>query len=442
MRSLGRRAVSVALAAATVGCGQVAGPDATPAAQPPVPVEVAQLSEYASTDIAHAVSPRGRSVIAWLDDRRIWSSESDDGLAWRPARALLAEPRAVEAWPSSSIAIELDDEGNGLAAWMESHRPSQRETVVSIVACRYESASGWGPPVEVHRSGYYGPQFALAVDPDGGHAILAWRGTKGLEASVWDASGWSSPESLASDWQGGEAFGVRVRGGQGVVTWGFYTYTLPQLVMIRARTWNEDGGWSAEAELARGPRAAYVVPRPAVDSSGTATVLWGLGDPQGGISGVRATRHEPGRGWQPPDDVGRFTGIFTGIDGLEAHKGDLLTALWSFERSGETPAVVAAMRYVPGQGWQSLGSIAGSRPAPAARSPELVFLGPGGGLWMARPGGTWGLESVPSDPACPAESTQAFAQIGVDASGARTVVWLERDCLGQRILAWRATAKP
>jgi hypothetical protein len=176
-----------------------------------------------------------------------------------------------------------------------------------------------------------------------------------------------------------------------------------------------------------------------VESTGAATVLFGLKEQGDLLPTVRAIRHEPGRGWQAPVVLGRFGSI----EGLEAHDGDALTALLP----GDDRAPVSAFRYQPGApGWRPLlGPPLGSGEATLAPGTDQALLSTRNGLWMAQPGDTWRLERVPEQPgdsSCGADLWIAErVQIGVDASGARTALWLRFDCHGGRIFAWRAPAE-
>lgn len=434
--SVSRRAAVVAAGLLASCGGQVTGPDPTSTTTPPLNLFTATDRGLEST---LAMSPGGRSIAMWTDGIRLWASDSPDGATWP---STVEFPRGADYTGTSlQPAVELDDEGNGFGAWLE----SRRSNGVAVVACRYLAGRGWSAPAEVARGEWSRiKELALAVAP-AGQAVLAWGGwDNGVLASVWSGESWSPPERLA---EGQILVGigdleVRLRGRTAAAVWSEEVQGFPAEIhtRVRARVWDVDTGWSPMVELGRSLRRPMPVARPAVDSLGTATFLWGGGPRESGPFAAQTTRHERTQGWQPAQTLGEYSELV----GLEAHAGDQLTAVLGRVSAGVGP--LAALRHTQGLGWQELGATVsrGGLPnytysAQAANAPRTALVAPDGSLWLALPGDPWTLERVPFERAeagCPESLPPHDPRVAVDATGATVVTWIWH-CRQESLFVWR-----
>jgi hypothetical protein len=173
-----------------------------------------------------ALGPDGRALALWagFDDPaatprwehvRIFSvGFTPEGFT--PAEVVVASPTA-----GAHADIGVDASGNALAAWLEVRVPEVPDAAPSIWTNRLVKGSGWGEAERLaplpESSGTSPTALDLDVHPDG-HAVVAWEGAGGIEASLYGPSGWSTP-ALIGPRSVGHVRVAMSAGGRAVAIW-------------------------------------------------------------------------------------------------------------------------------------------------------------------------------------------------------------------------------
>src|SRR6266571_816829 len=296
--------------------------------------------------------------------------------------------------------------------------------------------AGWGAPVPVE-TGVAGnaSQADIAVDPQG-NAIAAWVQDLGNRSDIWanrfvSGSGWGLPTAIeVGDYELNIGPEVAVDAeGRGLVVWD-HCPSPPKYncTSIHAARFDPITGWGLPTTIATSSagQGSLYVRDPAVDGSGTSTVVW-----SDSIGGVWATRGALGGSWEAPTQIGSGVSpsLAVSLDG---------TAIAAWRVSYEYSPGVMASRFVPGQGWGSpvlvnpnnQANATWGGPEVAENAAGVAFVvwnqrsspsSPQTDAWAARfvPGAGWG------NPTLVGKDTASFGpEVTVDPSGNAIATWV------------------
>jgi hypothetical protein len=253
-------------------------------------------------DPAVAAAPGGDALAVWIQvdtdspNQLIWSRTYTSGSGWGDAGPIGEEsPAAVLA---GNVAVDMDDDGNGVAVWT---RPTVDGDVVW--ANRYVSGSGWGEPqliktdVESEARG-----IRLSVGA-GGDAFVVWSQTDDAREDVWavrfSGTEWAAPERVDTFDAGDKRTPDIAVDGAGVAH-AVWAQVEDPFINIWGSQYDVGSGW-AEPILIEPPNedpnedGDATLPRVATNSAGNAFVVWLQTDDN--WSSVWSNRLDPETGW-------------------------------------------------------------------------------------------------------------------------------------------------
>lgn len=266
-------------------------------------------------------------VAVWEENNgthsEVWANRFSGGGWGSPVRV------SVGLSGSSEPEVALAANGNATALWTEKVYDQYGILIVSktVWASRYTAASGtWSAPVRISNaptadSEFYA--FSPAVAHDSlGHAIVVWvqddpvTPTRSIWTSRDDGSGWSAPELLSSGTRHCEEDFLAVDDQDNVfVVWrqdtNAYDSGAPGCYNAMTNIWaviysSASHSWGAPGLIGDptlGLCDGTERPRIAVNSGGTAVVLWEQS--KGSVSSIGSSRFDPETlSWQAPVTVG------------------------------------------------------------------------------------------------------------------------------------------
>jgi len=403
--------------------------------------QLVETDDTGYTDWPHvAVDSSGNAAVVWQqwDGMRdnVWARRYIVGTGWGTAE--LIETNDVDSAALPRVAV--DPSGNATAVWNQISGPFP-----SVWANRYVVGTGWGTPepIETNDAGTVNTH-QVAVDP-GGNVTVVWEHWNGAVYDVWAnryvvGTGWGTAGPIETN-DAGNAYDSQVAVdavGNASAVWRQWDDTVP-IVNIWANRYVVGTGWGT-AGLIEANDAEYAHhPEIAVDPSGNAVAVFEHYTP-GGPSDLWTNRYVVGTGWGTPELIGPNADA---VDRPQVAVDSIGTATLIWPQSDGTRFSIWANRYVVGTGWGTL--------EPVEREPYDVFVpdlavDPSGNaiaVWTQNDGtgsiisanryvvGTgWGTpEVVEGGPGNP-----FGAKVAVDPSGNGVAVWYQFD--GTRDNIW------
>ena len=254
-----------------------------------------------------AADPAGNAIAVWVQadpdtgQRVIWANRYEPSSGWGSAGPIDDMPTALAA---ARIAVDMDDDGNGIAVW---ERPTPRGGV--LWANRYAAGLGWGIS-ELIKSD---PETDAAdprldVGPNG-DAFVVWVQNQDTRDDIWSirfsGSSWESPVRLDSHDEGNKRTPDIAVDGMGVAH-AVWSQADVDFENIWAAQYTPGSGWGAP-ELIEPPNddprrdddATH--PRIAVNSAGNAFVVWRQLS-ESWLS-IWSNRLDPGAGWMTAETI-------------------------------------------------------------------------------------------------------------------------------------------
>lgn len=233
-----------------------------------------------------AANDRGDAVVAWADAQGAWVRSRGAGNgAWGPPELIVAGDAAIQ---------ELTMNASGAA--LISYQLGVGASSVMFTSVRPDLQAGWEPPAQVATaaggSGFN--RFRTAID-DAGNAVAVW--DLSPPGPTWASrlirgGSWSSPVELSSSGETTSLSNLALNGrGAGVATW---QIKIGNTATIYARFTTDAGAtWGAPETVAPG-----FGPKPVIDGTGNATIVFSANSPGGNYIGA-ATRLFAQGSWMP-----------------------------------------------------------------------------------------------------------------------------------------------
>ena len=359
---------------------------------------------------------------------------------WQSAAAIETDDTGDAQTPS----IAVNAAGHAVAVWMQ----PGGGVGINIWANRYTPAGGWGT-AQVISDGQGGAQGAQAVAIDAnGNATAVWQQADSIWANRYTAgSGWGTPVLIesGSDWAGNPQVGVDAGGNVIAVWW----QRIGGRISTVANRYVAGSGWGSAAAIEADDSGDTSAPQIAVDAAGNAVAVWAWSADTGGsnfVYNVWANRYVVGVGWgsAAPIDSNNTAQpnpapqVALGADGNAI-------AVWH-RPHGSFDSVVSS-RYTAGVGWGSA-TLLETDPAVVSRNAR-VAIDPAGNaiaVWEQYVGATanvmasrytagagWGAPVLIEID----DAGSAFTpQIVIDANGAGTAMWSQRNVAGFTFNIW------
>lgn len=315
------------------------------------------------------------------------------------ATATWSTPQIVTTQFASTLDVEVDGAGNGIAMWLAS-------SGVTVQTARFDAATSmWGAPVDLAAGlpspGVPGPQLAMN---EAGDAVATWtRGTT-LEASRLPAgaSAWTSPTTLSSSlsFNNEAARPVVAPSGDVTVAW---VQTGPSVRATVARfvaASRYDVTSATWTYTALPDQTGFPYGPPAIDvhTQGNVHVVWSRSLASPGIR-LLASRYTVATGaWTTVTDLSAESQSAYNPDVAVDDRGNAV-ATWFQTASGfsvpqslrwaATPAPVTIVDVTPSAGTVGVGVALPAGIDPALAPTTLEYSLDGGRSWVARsPAGT------------------------------------------------------
>jgi hypothetical protein len=340
--------------------------------------------------------------------------------------------------------VVSDDFGHALAFWVE--RPAANGFAEQIMVSRRLAGAAWGAPqpAQFGREAL-APTYKVAIDGQGGRAVLVWSqltsvGAYDLWARNFDPrAGWGVPTRIEESARGVGDFDVGIDAkGHAIVVW-LQGDAPPQRAIssLWSNRFVPGQGWGVAQRI-----EAFDVnfgsegtPSLAVAANGDAHVVWISASQH-----IVANRFQPASGWgaavQVVTDAGTSQSFYTPRVGADAQGNALLA--WVQLDIGTQALQRTLVKRFSGS-WLSTSSEVGAPQAVVNTvAPLHLSVGAGGAAalaWAVRDGAilasvapTGGAFATPVavKPAGTAEISSA-PQTGVDGAGNAFVSWLQRD---------------
>jgi hypothetical protein len=263
-----------------------------------------------------AMTGRGRALVA-SDERTdqtvgVRAIAFDPEKGWRFAVHLDAGTVPLALAPK----VGTDDEGNGIALWVESDDRSER-----LMSRRLRVPTGWDA-AQVLATAASTPPLLPGISADvamngGGEFLVAWRAAGHVVVRGGRRDTWNPPQELGAADPSLLVSNVQVAlnaEGDGLVTWvRSTTGDVHSAGSLFASTVSRDGGWTPPVLLAAGN--GLDVSNPVVDPRGDAVLVLRLStSPDPFYSDYSARRFSERTGWQGAQKIG------SGIAGSEGRR--------------------------------------------------------------------------------------------------------------------------
>ena len=291
-----------------------------------------------------AVDRAGNAVVMWAQTAgwpvNIWANRYVAGMGWGAATLI-----ETGASPAYSPQVAVDSAGNAIAVWSQHDGVSD-----TIYANRFVIGRGWETARSIGTGGAFAPQ--VAMDPQG-NAIAVWHqwDTSALVpvTSVYSSrhsvgSGWENATKIEEDdWGGVSPPQIAVdAAGNGIAVW-------RQADATGGRVWTNQyragAGWGAANRIDTNPLLPAHAPQIAMDSSGTAVVVWFQEDGIAQRGYVHARRNSPTSGWGMTSLLSTDFSGYVSSPQVAMDPGGKAIAVWvQTEGLNET---VYASRFVP-----------------------------------------------------------------------------------------------
>jgi len=246
-----------------------------------------------------ALGPDGRAIAVWpgIDDPAAtawWEHVSLFSVAFAPEGLAPTEVVATSGPPGYlPLDVGVDDAGNTLSVWLQSGLLELPHDPPSVWASRLAKGGGWGEPERLDALPETNNPSQIPLDLDvhpDGHAVAAWEGAAGIEASLYGPSGWGTP-TLVGPRSAGHVRVAMSAGGRAVAVW------LSEHG-IQAVEFRPGRGWSAAQDIDDTPVIDARLDRGwielGLDEAGGGWTLWAAQDR------VQAARLDPSGRWDPP----------------------------------------------------------------------------------------------------------------------------------------------
>ncbi len=344
---------------------------------------------------AIAVAADGSAIAVWQQSDGtvdIWANRYDPDSGWGMARRM----GASYTWDENP-AVAMSNDGSAIVVWGMYMEGSEE---LAILAWRYISGSGWAseeetvlyqieefaPPAHgLSEAQVLGPP-RIATAPDG-TAIVVWRyrllGSLGgvtLANRYVPGSGWDVPQRIDGTVNVAVESPQIVMGADGsaIAVW-------TQLDGGRSAVWSNrfspDDGWGSPRKIEAGDGDAGLV-QIAMDSGGSAVVVWRQWDTASNRWDLWANRYDPATGWATAERIEHRAGNVDSPSIAMAADGSAM-ALWVQEDGSRT--TVWSNRFVPGTGWGTAQPVERNGTGSAA-TPRIGFDGDGNAtaLWTQK----------------------------------------------------------
>jgi hypothetical protein len=348
---------------------------------------------------------------------------------------------------ASSAKMAVDPNGNIMAVWVQL---DENAVAPHIYANRYVVGSGWGTPTLLETSDLPAASPQVAFDPNG-NAIAVWRqawktvnGERyGIYANRYVAgTGWGTAIAVYADTRRdyvstNDPYIAMDSNGSAMVVWSLYDWSWNHMSVMASR-YAVGAGWGAVTEMPTGSESAYG-PQVVSDPAGNAIVVWSQNIDSG--SRIFANRYAAGTGWGTPQAIGDGpVGWRLALQIAIDPNGNAMT-LWGAPGTG-----MIATRYVVGQGWGTGVAISDNDSSNTAydEGTYLAFDKNGnaiavwnqtGGKFYANryvAGSGWGTTTIlyPSD-------QNYSAKVAFDSNGNAVIVWAQYSRNSRNIWATR-----
>ena len=286
----------------------------TPAAGTAVPGE--------SSDVA--LNAAGRGAAVWV--RATGAGASDQmvqGAIFNAGWGAAVNLMAVSGAGVTSPRVDVDNEGNAIAAWVQ-----VLDGFTVVRAARYSAGGAWSAPVTVSIPGE-DVTGGVAFGVDGaGNALAAWTSIDGgvptLHASQYTelSDAWSTPTAIGSVGRSPTAVRLALNraGTAGFVA--FRSFDGTRDLLRVARLDPVTGAWSAPALVSVPGQDVFDLDI-AVDEQGRAVAVWNRFD--GAFRTIQSARYVGG--WSMPDS--RTTGADTRDVSVDTDAAGNAVAAWT-----------------------------------------------------------------------------------------------------------------
>jgi hypothetical protein len=249
----------------------------------------------------------------------------------------------------------MDDTGNAIAVWQQAIGGN-----VNAMANRYVAGTGWGTAIalETGTSAATYPDVAISAS---GNAIAVWQQGDGSYEVIWTNSytagtGWGTAVPLETGTAGNSASPQIAMDdlGNAVAAW---TQTVDAISHVRAAYRSSLSGWGAATALESYTASAANDPRPGIDNSGNAVVVWSqfrssVLDGGNDQFNIFYRRYTQANGWGSASSplesntVGNARTPDIAINGLGSY-----AVVWT--QNDGTRDNIWAIRFLAGSGWSS-----------------------------------------------------------------------------------------
>jgi hypothetical protein len=381
--------------------------------------------EGSSADVA--MDDNGNGLAVWVQNDGEHSSMANRytlAEGWEQAESISTD----EAGHFHDPQIAMDANGNGLAVGRDDARSN-------IMAHLYTPAGSWELAEFLNTNGAMSADQAQITIDDNGNGLAVWRDS--TNSNIWanrytPAGGWELAELIDA---GDSKYVLSPQiamdaNGNGLAVWQEGDHDDSD--SLWANHYTPAGGWE-QAELIEISNSVYVLsPQIAMDAAGNGMVVWLQYD--GEIYSILANRYTPAGGWEPAEQIQtNHSEVLYGAQIAMDAAGNGL-AVWSQYVEGRSR--IGANRYTQQGGWEEARLIE-SLDTGQAHYPQIAMDVNGNGLvvWLQvhdlhssssiwanhyTPEGGWELAQLIDD----GDTTpREYPQIVMDAHGNGLAVW-------------------
>ena len=256
-----------------------------------------------------AMDPTGNAVAVWYqydgERENIWSNRYTPNAGWGNAELIETDDAGDARWPQ----VAMDPNGNAIAVWQQCYAEcgSKDDMRSHIWSNRYTPDGGWGvhrPITRDNTGDATRPQ--VAVDASG-NAVAVWQQSDAAERlDIWSARYMAT----SADWDGAEliefndadhALRPQVAmdpGGSAVAVWFQFGGATED---IWSNRYTPGGGWGTAERIEANDTDEAVLPKVAMDASGSAVAVWTQLD--GSHDSIWSNLFTPSFGWRTAEPV-------------------------------------------------------------------------------------------------------------------------------------------
>ncbi len=260
------------------------------------PEQISLATAGSASYVSIAVNSDGGALAVWSQQSAgnldLYANYYTPGVGWGSAEAI--ENNSGDAYFAK---LGFDASGNAIAVWSQNDGSQ-----FSVYGNRFVAGTGWGSASLLETIDTQPADFVmnpiLAVDKSG-NALVVWPHSDGTRENLWSnrydvSTGWGSPELLEIHNETAVYPALAMNSsGTAIVVWAKYD-TSTRTASYLSRRYIPGTGWAAE-ETFNYSQQSYYYADVGIDDSGNALFFWEYDDGTNGY--IRFNRYRADSGW-------------------------------------------------------------------------------------------------------------------------------------------------